>query len=488
MTATVVSSFTVSSWPCGQAAGADDWLIGRLTSKVSPQARQRNSYRGMSRGYGVGGQILAEGFDANPTMRHTRPVVNGEEPSAFDAVPLRRATPDGPDQAGGGESAGLPAAAPRDEPGDSAAGADGSAAAPAGADAPAGEGPAAAPAGGDGPAGDGPDAPPGGEGPAAAPVRHRRTLVGRGAQALRRLPPPHRVAATAGRRTAGWARQPHGRLALMGLFIAALLALTGAAGAYLVPEGTPVDNARPAAQDSAAPQAAGAVPSTTPSGPTTVPSAGPEVTVSSVPIPSSTPGNPVGVAGTRPADALNGWAQHMASLVDVPLVALQAYGYAELVLAQTTSGCHLSWTTLAAIGKVESNHGSFAGSTLHPDGQALPSIVGPPLDGKGGRQPIADTDQGQLDKDTRWDHAVGPMQFIPSTWRSQAVDADNDGIRNPDDIDDAALAAANYLCSNGRDLATPAGWRDAVAAYNVPASYRELVFNAANEYGTQSQG
>jgi hypothetical protein len=39
----VDSSFTVSSWPCGQLAGADDWLIGRLSSNVSPQARQRYS-------------------------------------------------------------------------------------------------------------------------------------------------------------------------------------------------------------------------------------------------------------------------------------------------------------------------------------------------------------------------------------------------------------------------------------------------------------
>jgi membrane-bound lytic murein transglycosylase B len=392
-------------------------------------------------------------------MRHNRPVVNGEEPSAFDAVPRQQATPGGPDQAGGGEPAGPGAAAPTDKPGGDAPAAD--------------AGPAAMPA----------DA-----GLAAVPVRHRRTLVGRGVQALRRLPPPHRAVATAARRTAGWARRPRGRLALMALFIAALLALTGAAGAYLVPEGTPVDRARPAAQDSAAPQDVGAVPSTTASGPTTVPTAGPGVIAPSVTVPSLSPGNPVGVAGTRPANALNGWAQHMASLVDVPLVALQAYGYAELVVAHTTSSCHLSWTTLAAIGKVESNHGSFNGSTLYPDGQALPEVVGPPLDGKGGRQPVTDTDQGQLDHDTTWDHAVGPMQFIPSTWRSQAVDADNDGIRNPNDIDDAALAAANYLCSNGRDLNTPQGWREAIAAYNVPESYRQLVFNAANEYGRQSLG
>jgi membrane-bound lytic murein transglycosylase B len=66
------------------------------------------------------------------------------------------------------------------------------------------------------------------------------------------------------------------------------------------------------------------------------------------------------------------------------------------------------------------------------------------------------------------------------------VDADNDGIRNPNDIDDAALAAANYLCANGRDLTTPAGWTDAVAAYNIPDSYRQQVFAAANTYGSKS--
>ncbi|GGW18507.1 hypothetical protein GCM10018980_61500 [Streptomyces capoamus] len=42
-TATVDSSFTVSSWPAGQLAGAADWAMGRLTSKVSPQVRQRYS-------------------------------------------------------------------------------------------------------------------------------------------------------------------------------------------------------------------------------------------------------------------------------------------------------------------------------------------------------------------------------------------------------------------------------------------------------------
>jgi hypothetical protein len=49
VTATVDSSFTVSLWPCGQDVGAEASFIGRLTSKVSPQARQRNSYRGIGK-------------------------------------------------------------------------------------------------------------------------------------------------------------------------------------------------------------------------------------------------------------------------------------------------------------------------------------------------------------------------------------------------------------------------------------------------------
>jgi hypothetical protein len=50
-TATVDSSFTVSSCPCGHVLGADDSLIGLLSSKVSPHARHRYSYRGTPPSY-----------------------------------------------------------------------------------------------------------------------------------------------------------------------------------------------------------------------------------------------------------------------------------------------------------------------------------------------------------------------------------------------------------------------------------------------------
>ncbi len=115
----------------------------------------------------------------------------------------------------------------------------------------------------------------------------------------------------------------------------------------------------------------------------------------------------------------------------IPVVAVEAYGYAELVLSKTAPTCHLSWTTIAAIGYVESDHGSVNNSVLDADGTVRPPIFGLPLDGKGGRRLIADTDKGAIDGDTQFDRAVGPLQFIPSTWVRYGIDADNNGVIDP---------------------------------------------------------
>ena len=74
------------------------------------------------------------------------------------------------------------------------------------------------------------------------------------------------------------------------------------------------------------------------------------------------------------------------------------------------------------------------------------------------------------------------MQFIPSTWSVVQVDADNDGVRNPQDIDDAALATAVYLCSGPGDLSTLSGQKDAVYRYNHSASYVALVLSIMDNY------
>jgi len=174
-----------------------------------------------------------------------------------------------------------------------------------------------------------------------------------------------------------------------------------------------------------------------------------------------------------------------ASTSGIPAAALAAYQRAETVIDAADKSCHLSWQLVAAIGRVESDHGRTNGNSLDSQGVARPGIFGPELTGKRGTTRILDTDAGQYDADSHFDRAIGPMQFIPSTWSVVGVDADGDGQRNPQDIDDAALATAVYLCSGNDDLSTPAGAQAAVFRYNHSRSYVDLVLSIAKAY---SQG
>jgi len=259
-----------------------------------------------------------------------------------------------------------------------------------------------------------------------------------------------------------------------------LLGVAGTAGAYLVPQAlksAPSPSASPGFPLDASGASVGGLPGGLPSLP-------------GLPGPSGLPGVITGqpaATGARPADALAGWAQQVGTRIGIPVVAVQAYGYAELVVARTIPACRLSWTTLAAIAKVESSHGSANGAVLGVDGSVQPPIYGLPLDGKGGRQEIRDTDQGTVDKDTTYDRAVGPLQFIPATWLAYKVDADNNGVADPNDIDDASLTAATYLCQGGRDMSKADSWWDAILSYNAIRPYAQKVFDAANEYGQRSR-
>jgi cell division septation protein DedD len=166
----------------------------------------------------------------------------------------------------------------------------------------------------------------------------------------------------------------------------------------------------------------------------------------------------------------------------IPSAALAAYLRAETVINAADTTCHLPWQLVAAIGRVESDHGRFHGSHLDDDGLARPAIYGIPLDGTRGTSRIDDTDAGLLDGDARFDRAVGPMQFIPSTWSVVGVDADGDGKRDPQDVDDASLATAVYLCSGDDDLATDAGRRSSVFRYNHSTEYVALVLAFYDAY------
>ncbi len=171
-----------------------------------------------------------------------------------------------------------------------------------------------------------------------------------------------------------------------------------------------------------------------------------------------------------------------ASSNGIPAPALSAYQRAARIIDAADKSCNIPWELIAAIGRVESDHGRYGGNTLTKDGVSKPGIYGIPLNGKNGTQAVSDTDGGQLDKDRVYDRAVGPMQFIPSTWQVVKVDADGDGQRNPQDIDDAALATAVYLCSGKDNLGNRAGQEAAVYRYNHSQDYVNLVLRIMEAY------
>jgi membrane-bound lytic murein transglycosylase B len=177
------------------------------------------------------------------------------------------------------------------------------------------------------------------------------------------------------------------------------------------------------------------------------------------------------------------WVKRISGESNIPQRALAAYAGAALSVAQTDPSCGIGWNTLAAIGQVESDHGSLNGARLDRHGVATPTIVGPSLDGNGTLK-VPDTDQGQYDGDPTWDHAVGPMQFIPSTWAQVGQDGNRDGKKDVNQIDDASLAAAQHLCSIGGDLTVPQNWINAIGAYNDSADYNNKVAAVATQYGS----
>jgi membrane-bound lytic murein transglycosylase B len=179
------------------------------------------------------------------------------------------------------------------------------------------------------------------------------------------------------------------------------------------------------------------------------------------------------------------WVATESARTGISAVAVDAYGRAALRLAGERPGCHVGWTTLAAIGGIESGHGTNGGAYLQADGTTSHPILGPSLDGSAGMGAIrSDEESVQWHGDTRWDHAVGPMQFIPSTWRTWGADGNDDGRADPNNIVDAAYTAGLYLCASGADLRTGAGWTQAIFSYNHSDDYVRGVLTRANRYGS----
>jgi hypothetical protein len=166
----------------------------------------------------------------------------------------------------------------------------------------------------------------------------------------------------------------------------------------------------------------------------------------------------------------------------IPKVALNAYRVAAARMGNVEPGCGVDWALLAGIGREESDHGRFAGAVLHADGVSTPAIIGPALDGVTWDYIPAPANGLELDGDAKYAHALGPMQFIPSTWAIYGTDANGDGRADVFNINDAALGAARYLCAAGGNLRTHAGQVRGVLAYNHSDQYLAQVLALADAY------
>jgi hypothetical protein len=163
----------------------------------------------------------------------------------------------------------------------------------------------------------------------------------------------------------------------------------------------------------------------------------------------------------------------------IPATALEAYKRAAEAVRAAAPECNLEWELIAAIGRIESVHASGYG--LREDGYTDQPIRGPRLDGVQFAL-IRDTDNGKWDGDTEYDRAVGPTQFIPSSWKGWGADGNGDGKRDPNNIYDAALATGLYLCAGDRDLTQADDLKAAILSYNHSTEYYENVLAWLRRY------
>ncbi|MEV7177834.1 NlpC/P60 family protein [Kitasatospora sp. NPDC093679] len=172
------------------------------------------------------------------------------------------------------------------------------------------------------------------------------------------------------------------------------------------------------------------------------------------------------------------------AIAGIPQRMMAAYTRAAAAMPQMVPACKgMTWSLLAGIGKVESDHAN--GHQIAANGLISPPIIGPILDGSGAggnTSAIPDTDGGRWDGNTLFDAAVGPMQFLPSTFAGYAARVRPGGGATPNNADDETLAAALYLCGNGRNLGDPGQLNSAILSYNHSSAYVDEVLRWKRQY------
>ncbi|MEV7888317.1 C40 family peptidase [Streptomyces sp. NPDC002817] len=178
------------------------------------------------------------------------------------------------------------------------------------------------------------------------------------------------------------------------------------------------------------------------------------------------------------------------SAADIPARMLMAYKKAVQQVGTHVPKCRgMRWPVLAGIAKVESNHAS--GHGIASNGDIRPRIYGVLLNGSGAggnTTAFPDTDGGRWDGTASGERAVGPFQFLPSTWDGVGKDANGDQVADPHNADDAALGAAIYLCGNGRDLSKRAQLEAAIYQYNHSGEYVANVLGWIDQYTAAATG
>jgi len=164
--------------------------------------------------------------------------------------------------------------------------------------------------------------------------------------------------------------------------------------------------------------------------------------------------------------ALQMWAAGLSGPLDIPERALLGYATGELTLRHEQPGCHLSWVTLAGIGKASSDNGRYGDDALTDAGTLLRPLGAVPLQGAAG--------------EATTDRRSGPMQLTQAEFKQ----AGGNDIQN---IDDASVATGRLLCAGGTDLQSGLSWWQAIAKYRDSDLFRQQVLGNAQLYATLSQ-